>query len=155
VCLRPEEQADLSLRLWAEVTAVQTGRHDPAAVDRWLDPGGGALQSQDRDQAPDHWTYRELTGLHALHALADLTGNAHWAQRVACAARFHQANTQPDYTTYQPWALAAFLATPETVPFAEQQLHDVETHLNVAGGPGAVVPALLLADALATLDALD
>lgn len=155
VALSPAEQPDLSLRLWAAATAAQAGELDPEAVDRWLGTQEGSLQPQDVDEAPDHWTYRELAGLHALHALVQHTGNPRWARRVAGAAGFHQAHTQPDYTTYQPWALAAFLATPETVAFAEQQLHDVATHLSVAGGPGAVVPALLLADACASLDALD
>lgn len=150
--LSPAEQPDLSLRLWAAATAAQAGVLDPEAVDRWLGTQEGSLQPEDVDEAPDHWTYRELAGLHALHALAQHTGNPRWARRVAEAAKFHQAHTQPDYTTYQPWGLAAFLATPETVAFGEQQLHDVATHLSVAGGPGAVVPALLLADACASLD---
>ena len=153
--LNRAEESDVSLRLWAAVTAAQAGDLDTATVDRWLDTGHDSLQPSDPNEAADHWTYRELTGLHALQALVELTGNARWAARVAEVARFHQANTQPDYTTYQPWGLAAFLATPQTVPFAEQQLHDVETHLSLAGGPGAVVPAILLADAYASLDALD
>ena len=47
--------------------------------------------------------------------------------------------------------MAAFLGRPETVPFAEQQLHDVESHLAIAGPAGALLPGLLLADAYASL----
>ena len=105
------------------------------------------LHPQGVDDAPDHWTYAELAALHALHLTAQRTGDPALAARVAAACRYHQTHTQPDYTTYQPWALAAFLARPATTPFAEQQLHDTESHLAIAGPAGALLPGLLLADA--------
>ncbi|MEM1446585.1 MAG: hypothetical protein AAGF84_11045 [Planctomycetota bacterium] len=108
------------------------------------------FHAQTMDDAPDAWVYREMVGLHATFNQAfrqspDFYGAAH------DVARYHLQHTQPDYTTYQPWALAAFLYFPDTVGFAEQQLHDVETHLHVEGPPGALVPGLLLADAVVTL----
>ena len=98
------------------------------------------------------WTYRELTGLHGLHLLSLDTQDTQLAERTRSIALHHQHHTQPDYTTYQPWALAAFCGQPDTVLFAEQQLHDVETHLHVEGPSRAVVVALLLADATLTLE---
>lgn len=118
-----------------------------------LPPGEGPLHPQGIDDAPDFWTYQELTALHAWDALAEWFDDDRARVRVAAAARWHVGHTQPDYTTYQPWALAAFGRRAETRGFAEQQLHDVETHLNLAGGAGSVVAGLLLADAWALLEA--
>ena len=117
---------------------------------RATDPEAAPLHPQGHDDAPDHWTFAELVGLHALHLHATHRHDPAVADRVASAAAYHQIHTQPDYTTYQPWALAAFLARPATTPFAEQQLHDTETHLAIAGPPGALLPGLLLADAYAS-----
>jgi len=112
-----------------------------------LPPGDGPLHPRDPDDAPDHWTYRELTALHAWDALAERFDDGAGRARVAAAARWHVGHTQPDYTTYQPWALAAFARGPDTRGFAEQQLHDTETQLAIHGGAGSVVAGLLLADA--------
>lgn len=141
--------ADVAERAWALLNEVDAGRRAgfPRAE---LPPGAGPLHPQAADDAPDHWTYRELLTLHAWYTLACDAPSAEGLARAHSAALYHQQHTQPDYTTYQPWALAAFLSRPETVPFAEQQLHDVRHHLSVEGGPGAVVAALLLADAWAT-----
>lgn len=105
----------------------------------------GALHAQGADVTPDVWVYRELTALHALDAVAQMTGDAALGERVAAACRYHQGHTQPDYTTYQPWALPAFLRRPETYPQAAQQLHDVATHFAIEGEGGAAVPAVILA----------
>ena len=113
--------------------------------------GTGPLHEQGPDDAPDFWTYQELTALHAWDALAEWFEDPRGRDRVAAAARWHMGHTQPDYTTYQPWALAAFGRRDETRGFAEQQMHDAETHLNLAGGAGSVVAGLLLADAWALL----
>jgi len=115
-------------------------------------PGSdGSLRQQGYDEPFDEWTYRELVGLHALDRLAAFTGGRDWRQRVDEAAAYHQFHTQPDYTTYQPWAFAAFAARRETSMFAEQQLHDVTVHLQTGGPAAALVPTLLLADATARL----
>ena len=155
------ESPDVAAVLWGAYAAAWGGGTPDVAAVRWasldatLGPrdADGPLRERPDDEPPDDWTYRELTGLHALDGLSRMFPGAGWGRRVAAAARWHQAHTQPDYTTYQPWALAAFLSQPETVPFAEQQLHDVETHLAIGGGAGAVVAALLLADAWAAVGA--
>ena len=99
----------------------------------------------------DSWTYYELVGLHGLHLCSLLESDDALAQRTRSAAEYHLGHTQPDYTTYQPWGLAAFASNPMTAVFAEQQLHDVATHLSIEGPGGAVMPALLLADSAAAM----
>ncbi len=111
----------------------------------------GPLHPLDGDTSPDEWTFAEMSALHGLFNASLAVGHEAGLARAGEAARYHLQHTQPDYTTYQPWALAAFLYFPDTVGFAEQQLHDVETHLYTEGPPGALVPGLLLADAVATL----
>ena len=103
------------------------------------------------DDLIDAWTYRELVGLHALHLCALVEKNDALQAQVRSAAEYHLGHTQPDYTTYQPWALAAFADDPHTAVFAEQQLHDVATHLSIEGPGSAVLPALLLSDASAAM----
>ncbi|MEM6853593.1 MAG: hypothetical protein AAF593_04205 [Planctomycetota bacterium] len=157
--VRPDDHADdVSLRLWRLWHGVALGRGGFDAIDRLLGESSGPLHTQTTDDAPDHWTYRELVGLHALHALVELTDQRDdlpsqpgWRQRVIEITDYHQYRTQPDYTTYQPWGLAAFLSNPNTVMFAEQQLHDTQSHLQIEGGVGALLPALLLADAYRSL----
>lgn len=113
---------------------------------------GGALHVQTPDDTPDAWVYRELTGLHALHLASQVARDVGWAARCGQVALYHLGHTQPDYTTYQPWGLAAFAEGESTAVFAEQQLHDVQTHLAIEGPGGALMPGLLLADASASLD---
>lgn len=109
----------------------------------------GPLHQQGLEVTPDVWVYRELTTLHALDAIArGPYANTRLTGRVRSACRYHTHHTQPDYTTYQPWALGAFLRVPEARVLAEQQLHDVAAHLAIEGPAGAAVPALLLAEAL-------
>lgn len=105
----------------------------------------GSLHPRGEDESLDAWTYRELCGLHALASLALLRRNRAWAARVEEIALHHQDNTQPDNTTTEPWAVGAFLWSPKTRGFAEQQLHD--TTAQSGGGRLGAVPAMLLADA--------
>ncbi|MEM6458641.1 MAG: hypothetical protein AAF710_04550 [Planctomycetota bacterium] len=147
---------DVALRLWACWHRRALGDDPADDVEGLLGLGDGCLHPQSFDETPDHWTYRELAGLHALGALIESAGTdapGRWRQRAEEIAVYHQHHTQPDYTTYQPWALAVFFSYAETRPFAEQQLHDTQTHLQIEGGPGALLPALLLADAAASLAA--
>lgn len=117
------------------------------------EPGkDGALHPLGLDDLLDSWTYRELAGLHALHAAARGMDDLPLATRCGQIATFHLGHTQPDYTTYQPWALWAFSYDASTAMFAEQQLHDVATHLSIEGPGGALLPALLLAEAAAGMD---
>lgn len=153
-----ENEDDVSLQLWRLWHGVASGQNDFEAIDRLLASCDGPLHLQSADDAPDHWTYRELVGLHALHALVELTDERDdlptqpgWRKRLIEITNYHQYHTQPDYTTYQPWGLAAFLSNPDTVMFAEQQLHDTQSHLQIEGGSGALLPALLLADAYRSL----
>lgn len=156
---KQRDEPDPSLVLWSMLPLARQEAIDLTSITEIIDrlighPGEGRpLHEQKLEDSPDEWTYRDLVGLHALHHLAQLTGHTPWQQRVLEITAYHQNHTQPDYTTYQPWGLAAFLSNPDTVLFAEQQLHDTETHLNIEAGPGALLPALLLADAYASVSA--
>jgi len=147
---QPAEDADPRLLAWRRVVAVQHGLVPPELdlppVDEPV-----PLVALGRDDLIDAWTYRELIGQHGLHLCALLEARDDLARRVQQAAEYHLGHTQPDYTTYQPWGLSAFASDPQTAVFAEQQLHDVATHLSIEGPGGAVLPALLLADAWATM----
>jgi hypothetical protein len=144
---------DAASRLWRSWHAAADGADVEDRVSEILRLGDDCLVPQQLDEPPDHWTYRELVGLHALRTLIGQhpAPPERWTERLRQITAYHQQHTQPDYTTYQPWALAAFLSNPETTWFAEQQLHDVQSHLSIEGGAGAVLPALLLADAYAVL----
>lgn len=149
---------DVSLQLWQAWQQLARGEDAVAEVNRILEANSDSLHPQSLDETPDHWTYRELVGLHALHAVIELCDNDDdlatppaWRQRRVEITNYHQHHTQPDYTTYQPWGLAAFLSNPETIMFAEQQMHDTQSHLQIQGGAGALLPALLLADAFASI----
>lgn len=116
------------------------------------DGSNRALHLWDQQQdSPDAWAYRELVGLHALSNLALVRRNRQWATRVQEIAMYHLEHTQPDFFTYEPWGLFGFLWSAKSRPFAEQQLHDVQTHLANATGPKCMAPGLLLADAAASL----
>jgi hypothetical protein len=114
----------------------------------------GALHPMIDGESLDAWTYRELCALHALANVALARWDQVWTRRVAEIAAYHLENTQPDHTTTQPWALFAFVWTPNTRSLGEQQINDLQ--VQSAAGPGAPGPApdsggvmagLLLADA--------
>jgi len=143
--------------LWTHLHARATGVRPVlkrgatnGRIDEPAEPAAppAALHPTTPDDSPDAWTFRELSELHELAWQAARTDDGPLRERVISAARYHVAHTQPDYTTYQPWALGAFLFEDDTAGFAEQQLHDVRSHLAIEGGASAVVPALLLADAV-------
>jgi len=107
----------------------------------------GELQPIAEGESLDAWTYRELVGMHTLHHLAALLSHRAWQLRVRQAVMFHLGHTQPDNTTTQPWALAAFLRSPgdaSGVGFADQQLHDA---MMQGGGTFHPMAAMLVADA--------
>jgi hypothetical protein len=141
---------DPRLAAWRRLIARQHGLEEaedlPLACDE-----PAPLVSLGLNDLIDSWTYYELVGLHGLHLSSLIEQDKALADRVRWAAEYHLGHTQPDYTTYQPWGLAAFASNPQTTVFAEQQLHDVATHLSIEGPGGAVMPALLLADAAATM----
>ncbi len=158
----PLSRETVALVLWEALCAMEASSLiDDAAMKRSAEQRveqvlsqsspTGALHVQQADDQLDHWTYRELSGL---HALANLALHAHcetWWQAARRVAMFHLEHTQPDYTTYEPWAVHAFLHWPETMVFADQQLHDTETNLHLGGERVGLLPALLLADAVAAL----
>ena len=144
--------AMVPLVLWSALGLMQAARllsRDvdldlaDAVVAQVLDRPGdnGALHPSGEHDSLDTWTWRELVGLHALAHIALLRRNAAWTRRVREVAMYHVQNTQPDNVTTQPWALFAFLWSPSSRPFAEQQMHDATVQgLNP-------VSAMLLADA--------
>lgn len=116
----------------------------------------GPLHPMREDESLDAWTWRELTGLHALANLAVCRRHQVWAERVERIALYHQENTQPDNVTSHPWAVFAFLWSSRTRSVGEQQLHDVSTVIAAAeesGGGVGMLSGLLLADAGDTLGA--
>lgn len=153
----PEDEPELTpLMLWNALCLLEAGHLASRDVDVEVAdsavhaivsrPGPeGSLHPRREQDSLDAWTYRELTGLHALANLAIARRSQPWARRVHEIARHHLDNTQPDNTTTESWALAAFLWSPDTRSFAEQQLHDAQTQRV------GVVGALLLADAANTL----
>lgn len=156
---RPVEADDDDERLqfWADLIAWQHGLSSESSPES-PPPASNAIEEEPKplvklgpEDLIDSWTYRELIGLHGLYLTALLAGGLAAAARVRSAAHYHLGHTQPDYTTYQPWGLSAFASDPQTTIFAEQQLHDVATHLSIEGPGGAVLPALLLAEAWATM----
>lgn len=118
----------------------------------------GCLHPASPDESPDAWTYRELTGLHALANLALFRRNRTWACRVEEIAGYHLEHTQPDFTTTQPWAIFAGLWTERTAMFAEQQLHDVTSAQATSSGAYDThrpMVGMLLADAADALAQFD
>lgn len=142
--------ADPRLSAWRRLIARQHGLAEAEELPL-LSEETAPLVTLGLNDLIDSWTYYELVGLHGLHLSSLIQDDKALADRVQSAALYHLGHTQPDYTTYQPWALAAFASHPQTAVFAEQQLHDVATHLSIEGPGGAVMPALLLADAAATM----
>ena len=152
---------DLGETLWQTLVALRRAQveEDPAALaaahaaaEHALTPmpQAGPLHDQSADETLEAWTYTELTALHALDHLAFHARRDDWRERVAGAAAHHQQVTQPDYTTCEPWAVAAFLAEPATRPFAEQQLHDAAAQLRQRPEAGPMI-GLILADAVQSL----
>lgn len=151
---------DVARVLWDVLCLYEYNAARALEVDvEWLDavvhqvvdhPGdAGALHAVDESESIELWTYRELAALHALSNLALLRRNDGWAKRVAAVAAHHEANTQPDFTTTQPWGVFAFVWTNKPM-FADQQLHDAQ---HAGGGTLHLIAALLLADAARALSA--
>lgn len=141
---------DPRLAVWRRLIAQQHGLHEAEELPL-PNIDAAPLVPLGLDDLIDSWTYYELVGLHGLYLCNIVEPSDALAQSVGSAARYHLGHTQPDYTTYQPWGLAAFASDAMTAVFAEQQLHDVATHLSIEGPGGAVLPALLLADNAAAM----
>lgn len=141
----PPSVEDTSLVLWEAFCLAQIGKFAQRDVDLEMVEGivhhiierpgkDGSLHELEADVTLDAWTYRELTGMHALAGLALLMRNKAWSKRVEEIGRYHEEHTQPDNTTNQPWGIFGFLWSQETVMFGEQQLHDTSTQVRTMGG---------------------
>jgi|GEM_PF-4555309 len=114
----------------------------------------GHLHPLTPDTLLDGFVYDELT---ALHAAANLALALNHPEKIAAVRRlvaYHVSNTQPDNTTNEPWALAAF-ALFDNTGFAAQQLFDTRNHLNHHPNMPAAqrdIIILLLTDAMLTLE---
>lgn len=153
----PPSYLDTAITLWQAYCLLEIGsqRHADGditlaraviqhIVDRQVTDN--SLTLQDIEQTLDDWTYRELTGLHALTGAALLDRNETWANRVEQIAMHHLYNTQPDHCTSEPWGLFGFLWAQQTRMFGMQQIHDVKAYGLVGVG------RILLADAARCLD---
>ena len=106
---------------------------------------GGAFLSITGGDSPEVAWYHELVLLHAAASYAVQAEDRTVASAVARATEFHQAQTQPDHATAQPWALFAFAWNPNTRPLADQLLHAAKVQQpSLTDG----VTLILLADAL-------
>ena len=139
----PPTDADLMRWLWQAGVAMQENK--PAATFHRLTS----------ETLLDGFVYDELVAIHAAYNSAKLLADNEKLERVRRAVRWHVENTQPDNTTNEPWALAAFAALDETGTFADQQLHDTVAWLqNGPPLPHGKLPVAvgLLADAVMTLE---
>jgi hypothetical protein len=107
-------------------------------------PDGTFLARTDANSLEPQW-YGELAILHALSCYASESGDQEIAAVVRRAAKYHAAETQPDHASTHPWAIAAFLDDPDTIPLADMMLH--ATGVQQPSTMDAV-SLLLLADAL-------
>jgi hypothetical protein len=110
-------------------------------------PDGQFLFATSSDNPETRW-YHELVILHALASFAIQTGNATLMTAAARNAAFHQAETQPDHATHQPWGLPAFILDPATHPLADQLLHSATALPGAGGAAVSGITSILLADAL-------
>jgi hypothetical protein len=126
--------AALCERLWTRAFSSQSS--------------AGHLHPLTPDTLLDAFVYDELTALHAAYRSAVALRDPQKIEQCRRIVEYHVANTQPDHTTAEPWALAAFAALDDTHTFAEQQLHDATTAATKQESP---VILALLADAVLTL----
>ncbi|MCC6680568.1 MAG: hypothetical protein IT445_06655 [Phycisphaeraceae bacterium] len=140
----------IDLELWRCAVLAAAGEDVIRRVEAAVTQADGALRPRQNDEQIDGWTYRELAALAALHHMAVQQQPGRWLQLCAAAVEHHQQITQPDFTTHQPWAVAAFVQLSDPPLFADQQLHDARANLHL-DRRSAAVTALILADAWHTL----
>ena len=107
--------------------------------------GQRAMLIEDGANPEPRW-YAELVLLHALASFAALDGDAGLRDAAAGIAAYHQAETQPDHATGQPWAVHAALLSADTFPLADLLLLPA----SLPGG-GEGIGRILLADAALAL----
>jgi len=112
------------------------------------------LHAPAASSALEGFVYDDLCALHAAFNAAVMAGDR--GEQLMAAAekvvKWHVENTQPDNTTQEPWAVAAFAALDDTATFASQQVHDAIQRLTTSPAPrtdGGIL-AGLLADAIVT-----
>lgn len=108
----------------------------------------GSFFTPARADNPETLWYHELVLLHAVSSYALLTNTPHLLDAAQRAALYHLHETQPDHATTQPWALNAFLLSPDTYPLADQLLHTLQTQHPTGPDP---ISSILLADTLLSL----
>lgn len=145
----------------AETAWIAVALHVAGKVfvrDAWTDLAGDAFGKLVRGRSehgtflpidptanPEPAWYDELVILHAAASYAVQAEDRTVAAAVAGATAFHQAETQPDHATMQPWGLFAFIWNGRTRPLADQLLHGQS--IQHPGGPDGV-SLMLLSDAL-------
>ncbi len=147
--MRQQAEA-IDLELWRCAALSAAGEDVTQRVDAAVAGANGALRPRQNDEQIDGWTYRELAALAALHHMAVQHQHARWQALCAAAVEHHQQITQPDFTTHQPWGVAAFVQLSDPPLFADQQLHDARANLHL-DRRSAAVTALILVDAWHTL----
>lgn len=110
-------------------------------------PEGPFLTATPSDNPETHW-YHELVLLHAAASYAVQAEDRALAAAVARNANWHQAETQPDHATNQPWGLFAFIWNSPTRPLADQVLHAATALAGATASTHSGIASILLADAL-------
>ena len=139
-----------ALRLaFDHLALAAAGRREDAAAATFARLARQRCLLTDDGSNPEPRWYAELALLHALASYAALTADAALLSAAADGAAHHQAETQPDHATGQPWAVHAALLRPDTLPLADLLL------LPAAMRPVPdAVTRLLLADAALCLTSL-
>ena len=136
----------IAVGAWNALTRGDASLFDQVAAAQ--QSSGAYFQVERSDNLETLW-YWELVLLHALAAYAIRTGSSPLLDSARRAAAYHLNETQPDHATTEPWALNAFLLSPDTWPQADQVLHTVR--IQHPGGADGVA-GILLADTLRQLD---
>jgi hypothetical protein len=156
---RMADMVDGSWRQWiAELGVrnlgmrIETGRLNAAWDDSF--ESGSMVPSTAEKLSLEVAVYMEFRALHAAYNAVALAPNPRMMKRLKEVVDWHVDNTQPDNSTQEPWALAAFAALDPTGTFAEQQLHDARTRIEVVGVDRSLVALALLADAVVTAETM-
>lgn len=93
--------------------------------------------------------YHELIILHAIANFAVVSRDPKVETAIKRSTNFIAAEIQPDHSTFEPWALFAFISNPATQILADQMLNTSAIHLQQ--NPRDAMTLMLLADALYSL----
>ena len=114
--LRGDGPVSTAWELWLSVLQKDE-EHANALAQRLfrMQNADGTWHALNVDTNLDAFVFDELCTLHALGNAAIETGRLDWKERVRKGCLYHLENTQPDNTTNQPWALAAFAMHEDTL----------------------------------------